>query len=149
MGQQQLLLLVLGIVIVGVAVVSGIELFELNHEKARRDNQVNKMLALATEVQAWKITPTIYGGGKSDDPSDFSQFLLAHIGLASSGGTEDGPIVEIPGSGCYRFFARATELQINALNDDCVIGSWTKGLVITGITVDDLAWVYPDNPPPL
>jgi len=149
MGQQQLLLLVLGIVVVGVAVVAGIDLFELNHTKARRDNQVNKMLDLAAQAQAWKLKPTIYGGGKSDDPSDFSTFQLAGIGLVPTGGTDEGPIVEIVGSGCYRFFARPTELQINALNDGCVVGSWTKGLIITGVTSIDLTWIYPTDAPPL
>lgn len=63
MGQQQLLLLVLGIVIVGLAVVSGIEAYSINQKKANTDALVLTGMRIATDLQAWLQTPTAMGGG--------------------------------------------------------------------------------------
>ncbi len=63
MGQQQLLLLVLGIVIVGLAVVVGIQAFGENQKKANSDALVNDAIRLASDAQAWKLKPAAFGGG--------------------------------------------------------------------------------------
>ncbi|MEM1055096.1 MAG: hypothetical protein AAGI52_06185 [Bacteroidota bacterium] len=62
MGQQQLLLLVLGIVIVGLAVVVGIQAFSENQEKANEDARVNDGVRIASDVQAWALKPAAFGG---------------------------------------------------------------------------------------
>ncbi|MDT0633166.1 hypothetical protein RQM47_14070 [Rubrivirga sp. S365] len=63
MGQQQLLLLVLGIVIVGLAVVVGIQAFGENQKKANSDALVNDGVRIASDVQAWILKPAAFGGG--------------------------------------------------------------------------------------
>lgn len=63
MGQQQLLLLVLGIVIVGLAVVVGIQAFGENQKKANADALVNDAVRIASDAQAWKLKPAAFGGG--------------------------------------------------------------------------------------
>ncbi|MEL6614344.1 MAG: hypothetical protein AAFQ43_01325 [Bacteroidota bacterium] len=63
MGQQQLLLLVLGIVIVGLAVVVGIQAFSENQGKANEDAVVKDMVSMATEAYAWYSKPEAMGGG--------------------------------------------------------------------------------------
>jgi hypothetical protein len=141
-GQQQLLLLVLGVVLVGIAVVVGIEYFDENRQKARSDSEYYMMMDFATRAQTWKATPRLLGGGANGNPSDFSTFTVDLIGLQKTGGPDTTPFVNIPGSGCFRFFAEADGLRINALNEACVIGSWTKGLDITGLTANDLAWEF-------
>ena len=80
----------------------------------------------------------------SDDPADYSTFTLEDIGLTPSGGPSGSPFVDLLGTGCFRFFPDANQLRINSLNRECVIGSWTKGLIITGTDVDDLTWEYRD-----
>ena len=65
MGQQQLLLLVLGIVIVGLAVVVGIQAFSENQKKANADAIVNDAIRIASDAQAWKLKPAAFGGGAS------------------------------------------------------------------------------------
>ena len=145
MGQQQLLLLILGIVIVGTAVIYGIQAFDENKRINDRDSEMLKMVDLASHAQAWKTTPVLMGGGLSDDPADFSSFTLASIGLTASGGPSSTPFVNIPGAGCFRFFPHPTYLRINSLNRECVIGSWTKGLVISGTDADDMHWEYRDE----
>lgn len=63
MGQQQLLLLVLGIVIVGLAVVTGLQAFSVNQKKANSDALVLTGIRIAADLQKWLRTPTILGGG--------------------------------------------------------------------------------------
>ena len=63
MGQQQLLLLVLGIVIVGLAVVVGIQAFSENQKKSNADSLVNDAIRIASDAQAWKLKPAAFGGG--------------------------------------------------------------------------------------
>ena len=63
MGQQQLLLLVLGIVIVGLAVVVGIQAFSENQTKANADAMVNDAVRIASDAQAWALKPSQFGGG--------------------------------------------------------------------------------------
>jgi len=65
MGQQQLLLLVLGIVIVGVAVVVGISMLSENKEKAEFDAITSEAIRIAADAVAWKAKPTSFGGGAS------------------------------------------------------------------------------------
>ncbi|MEM6783029.1 MAG: hypothetical protein AAF624_04765 [Bacteroidota bacterium] len=63
MGQQQLLLLVLGIVIVGLAVVVGISSFTENQEKSEIDRYTAIGVEMAGELIAWYKTPSAMGGG--------------------------------------------------------------------------------------
>ena len=63
MGQQQLLLLVVGIVIVGLAVVVGIQAFGENQQKSNADALVNDLVRIAGDAQAWGLRPTVFGGG--------------------------------------------------------------------------------------
>lgn len=84
MGQQQLLLLVLGIVIVGLAVVIGINAFGENDKKANADAMVNDALRIASDVQAWELKPSQIGG--SLDVETLAHVTFDKIGYPSSGG---------------------------------------------------------------
>ena len=76
MGQQQLLLLVLGIVIVGLAVVVGIQAFSENQKKANADALTITGLRIASDAQAYLRKPPAFGGpppdGTGNRPQDFS-----------------------------------------------------------------------------
>ena len=65
MGQQQLLLIVLGIIIVGIAIVVGINLFTANAIDAKRNNVTNDLIHLASEAQKYYKTPSSMGGGSN------------------------------------------------------------------------------------
>ncbi len=65
MGQQQLLLLILGIVIVGLAVVVGINAFSEGRQKTDADALVSDGLRIASDAQAWALKPRQAGGGGS------------------------------------------------------------------------------------
>ena len=66
MGQQQLLLLVLGIVIVGLAVVVGLQAFEKNQHSVTADQLVQDLVRTGSAVQAWSLMPEPMGGGGGD-----------------------------------------------------------------------------------
>src|ERR1035437_5550183 len=63
MGQQQLLLIVLGVIVVGIAVVVGINLFNANAVSANRDGIVADLTNLGANAQQWYRKPTSMGGG--------------------------------------------------------------------------------------
>jgi hypothetical protein len=62
MGQQQLLLLVLSTVIVGLATVAGIQAFSENQEQATRDALSQRALTIASDINALAAEPTQMGG---------------------------------------------------------------------------------------
>jgi hypothetical protein len=63
MGQQQLLLLVLAAVIVGTAVVLGINMFSQNASQANQDAVMQDMMTIVSKAQAWFARPAEMGGG--------------------------------------------------------------------------------------
>jgi hypothetical protein len=63
MGQQQLLLIVLGVIIVGVAVVIGIKLFTASAYNAEIDKLTNEALSILSMAKAHYLKPVSMGGG--------------------------------------------------------------------------------------
>lgn len=63
MGQQQLLLVLLGIVIVGIAIFVGISLFRANAIETKRNNVTNELVNLASLAQQYYMRPSSMGGG--------------------------------------------------------------------------------------
>ena len=64
MGQQQLLIIVMAFLIVGIAVVAGIMLFTDNAIDRNRDALMSDLLNLSARAQAYYRRPRIYGGGE-------------------------------------------------------------------------------------
>ncbi len=63
MGQQQLLLIVLGVIIVGIAIVVGINLFQSSAVDANRNAVIKDLVTLASKAQEYYKKPTSLGGG--------------------------------------------------------------------------------------
>ena len=63
MGQQQLLLIILGVIVVGIAVAVGITMFTDNAVSANRDAVTNDLVILAARAQQFYRRPTALGGG--------------------------------------------------------------------------------------
>lgn len=63
MGQQQLLLIVLGTIIVGVAVVAGINMFTTQAVNSERDAMIQDMNSIAADAAAYWRKPVAMGGG--------------------------------------------------------------------------------------
>lgn len=62
MGQQQLLLIVLGVIIVGVAVVAGISMFNANAEESAKDELISQCLSIGANAQQMYMKPVAMGG---------------------------------------------------------------------------------------
>jgi hypothetical protein len=63
MGQQQILLIVLGIIIVGVAVGIANQLFDANAEDSNKDSIASELLHLGMIAQQYYNKPSEMGGG--------------------------------------------------------------------------------------
>jgi hypothetical protein len=63
MGQQQLLLIILGVIIVGVAIAVGISMFSSQSVKSNQDAILSDLANLAADGYQFKIRPTSMGGG--------------------------------------------------------------------------------------
>lgn len=63
MGQQQLLLLALSTIIVGLAIVMGLNMFGENAAQSNLDAVTNDVLTIASRAQGWYRKPVQMGGG--------------------------------------------------------------------------------------
>ena len=66
MGQQQLLLIILGVIIVGIAIAVGLSLFSAQSIQSNRDAIINDLNNLAAQAYQYRIRPTSMGGGQGD-----------------------------------------------------------------------------------
>jgi hypothetical protein len=63
MGQQQIILLVLGAIIVGIAIAVGITMFQASNISTNKDAMINDMNNLVGNAQAFYLKPVFLGGG--------------------------------------------------------------------------------------
>ena len=63
MGQQQLLLIILGVIIVGIAIAVGISMFSSGTIQANKDAIINDLNNLGISAYQFKILPSSMGGG--------------------------------------------------------------------------------------
>ena len=64
MGQQQLLLIILGVIIVGIAIAVGLSLFSAQSIQANKDAIINDLNNIAAHAYQFKIRPSSMGGGQ-------------------------------------------------------------------------------------
>ncbi|MCF8241660.1 MAG: hypothetical protein K9J16_09760 [Melioribacteraceae bacterium] len=63
MGQQQLLLIVLGVIIVGLAIILGITYFRQQAIDSKRDAVINECITIGNYARGYYKKPTALGGG--------------------------------------------------------------------------------------
>ncbi len=63
MGQQQLLLILLAILVVGVAILLGINMFRSHAVETKRDNLITDCVNLSGLAQQYYSRPSVMGGG--------------------------------------------------------------------------------------
>jgi type II secretory pathway pseudopilin PulG len=83
MGQQQLLLLVLGIIIVGIAIAVGITSMSSNRSETNRRAVINDLLNLGRKAQSYYRTPAQMGGGSQN----FQGFYVSAIDTGNANGS--------------------------------------------------------------
>lgn len=131
MGQQQLLLLVLSTVIVGLAVVVGIEAFSQNRTQANLDALTNQGVAFASDAQAWAMKPPAFGGPSTD--TDWSNFEWSDIGVNASTGQNSNTYTTEQGD--WTFTGNDGDITFTGTNsnlNNCV------AVKVDGTTEDDI-----------
>lgn len=63
MGQQQLLFIILGVIIIGVAIAVGVTMFQDNALEHNRALVINDLKTLGSKAQTYYARPSILGGG--------------------------------------------------------------------------------------
>ena len=80
MGQTQLLMIVLAVIIVGIAVAVGITQFSESAVTANRDAVAADCQLIVAKAQQWYRKPTSLGGGGNS----FTGVTLAKLGISAS-----------------------------------------------------------------
>ena len=86
MGQQQLLLVILVTIIVGIATVVAINTFSSSADSANLDAVRNDIASIAASAQGYYIKPAMLGGGGND----FTNISFNNIAFAADSLTNDG-----------------------------------------------------------
>ena len=111
MGQQQLLLIILGVIVVGIAVAVGITMFNDSAVSANRDAVTNDLVNLASRAQQYYRRPTALGGGGG------SFLNLATDGMKLITKTSGSSMIN--GNGTYTIVsATATTIQFQGLGTE-------------------------------
>ena len=75
MGQQQLLLIILGVIIVGIAIAVGISMFTAGSVQSNKDAIINDLNNLAANAYQYRIRPSSMGGGSGS----YTGYVLSTI----------------------------------------------------------------------
>ena len=139
MGQQQLLLLVLSTVIVGVTIVSGLDAYTSIERNSRKDMANAKMAEIAGRAIGWRNTPKpLMGGKNADGTSSFEGITLQKLGITSE------EYLFLSDGSCIDFIVQNGGQQLDIAwqpEGDC--GSTSNVLFkleITGISEADIAY---------
>lgn len=149
MGQQQLLLLVLGIVIVGIAVVAGIQAFSEGKSKSERDAAAGDAMRIVSDIQAWMMKPAAFGGGAgTSDEVNFTKLGYPKAESGETVGVQSNETEYYTMSGCYTVSGQANgvvELTVKLKDPKQSDGSCDETYAtvkVSGPKVDDIEWSY-------
>ncbi len=105
MGQQQLLLLVISIIVVAFAVMAGFSAAETKLKQSEADTLISRNLSIASEAVFWKTKRDPYNGGNA-----------SYAGLATDG-MQKLFLGESTHNGVFKItHATTNELQITAVS---------------------------------
>ena len=142
MGNQQLLLLVLSVVVVGIATVAGIAAFQENKAKSQHSAAVDEALRIVSNLQAWKEKPGAFGGGDYSAAQDFAGATFNALGYDTEAG---GPYVSAVG--CYQLTGTAAGATLDIYLDEqggaCDAQTEVATVTVTGVSSQSISWAYP------
>ena len=105
MGQQQLLLIILGVIIVGIAIAVGLSLFTSQSIQSNKDAIINDINNLAANAYQYRIRPASMGGGAGSYtgwtiPTKMSSNENGTYSITNNGTTVDITGSSITNAGC-------------------------------------------------
>ena len=112
MGQQQLLLIVLGVIIVGIAVVVGINVFTASSSSSNRDAVISDLTNLASLAQQYYRKPTALGGGNNAFTGWAVPAQLATTGNGTYTATVAAASVTLVGTGTQTGNDNSTSVKV-------------------------------------
>lgn len=110
MGQQQLLLVILVTIIVGVATVVAINVFGTSAKNANIDAVRQDILTIGSEAQGWYMKPTMLGGGGGD----FANATFPKLGFGYTDSTSATDVTNANGEYVITSQNSGDSLQIEA-----------------------------------
>ena len=120
MGQQQLLLIILGVIIVGIAIAVGLSLFSAQSVQSNRDAIINDLNNLAAQAYQFRIRPSSMGGGQGD----YTTFAIP----SKMKTNENGTYVSAPTTNTIVFTATSAQNASNTIkvtiDSDGKLGTW-------------------------
>ena len=131
MGQQQLILLVLGVVIVGLGIVVGLSAFDETQRRTSVDALTQDVVRIAGDAQAWRLKPMVYGGGGGA----FAGVTFAALGYVETSG------VYTTVTGTFTLAVDGADLTITGV--DAALGTGAAARVC-GLTANDIVTVAGD-----
>ena len=138
MGTQQILLIVLSVIIVGIAVAVGITMFNQQAFNSNRNACISDLNMFATQAMAWWKTPETHGGAANGNgtvtPDGDVDLLIEWIGFENAAG--DGFLT---GNGSYSITTNdGTDLVILAAGNEGTDPEMTLNWA-TGVWTIDLS----------
>jgi len=121
MGQQQLLLIILGVIIVGIAIAVGLSLFSAQSIQANKDAMINDLNNIAAHAYQYKIRPSSMGGGNGS----YTNYAIP-VKMATN---ENGTYTATPSASTVSILATSRQNTTNTItvtvDSDGKLGSWT------------------------
>jgi hypothetical protein len=113
MGSQQMLLIIVGVLMVGLMIAIGITMFGDNASASNRDAIANDLAAHASRAQVYQKRPKSIGGGGGS----FQGFRLSYGATTNSNGTfavssATGTVVTIEGIGHETGFDQTNPVKV-------------------------------------
>jgi hypothetical protein len=130
MGQQQLLLIILGVIIVGIAIAVGLSMFSAQSVQSNKDAIINDLNNLAANAYQFKIRPTSMGGGGG--AYDASKGATAAYSVPSKmASNANGAYAATPTATTVKFVGTSTQYTAGTvtatLDSNGNLGGWTYG----------------------
>lgn len=124
MGQAQLLLIVLGVVLVGIAIIAGIQAYSQNNRKASVDALTHDAVRMASDLQLWAQKPAQFGGPTTY--GDIGAATHAKVGY-------DKPQVNSNGQCGFKTITAGTAGPVVITCNNLILGTEVV-VTVTGIT---------------
>jgi hypothetical protein len=116
MGQQQLLLLILGVIIVGIAIAVGVTMFSAQSTESNKDGITSGLMSIAANAYEYKIRPRTLGGG-----------LPSYVGYSV-------PVkLQSDENGAYQVFGSVTARQLQIRGTSAQNSSWNATCTIDSL----------------
>lgn len=112
MGSQQLLLIVVGVVLIGIMVAVGMDMFKDQAASTNRDSISNDLVHLAVQAQKYYRRPAMLGGGEHS----FRGLTFRHLSKVASNANGTYALTPDP-AGPSTGFVTITGTGVNTGND--------------------------------